>query len=145
MELIICLFRFQERMKMINFYVGLERFQTDGISAMTHNDEKDRYRNNSLVVNYGHQFSDKIKFEGNIRIAETYNQYDKEVDTATATHSEEVDAVQSSSNIALVYKPNQQFTNKFTLDKNIYQKEFMLRLHLAVIPPKIIMLVIDML
>ena len=104
-----------------DFYVGLERFQTDGISAMTHNDEKDRYRNNSLVANYGHQFSDKIKFESNIRIAETYNQYDKELDTATADHSEEVDAVQSSSNIGLVYKPNQQFTNKFTL-ANTYIK-----------------------
>ena len=31
-----------------DFYIGLERFQTDGISAMTHNNEKDRYRNNSL-------------------------------------------------------------------------------------------------
>ena len=107
-----------------DFYVGLERFQTDGISAMTHNDEKDKYRNNSLVANYGHQFSDKIKFEGNIRIAETYNQYDKEVDTATVTHSEEVDAVQSSSNIALVYKPNQQFTNKFTLAKTYIKRVY---------------------
>ena len=60
-----------------------------------------------MVANYGHQFSNKTKFESNIRIAETYNQYDKEVDTATATHNEEVDAVQSSSNIALIYKPNQ--------------------------------------
>ena len=41
-----------------DFYVGLERFQTDGISAMTHNDEKDRYRNNSLVANYGRQILD---------------------------------------------------------------------------------------
>jgi len=98
-----------------NFYIGLERFQTDGISAMTHNDEKDRYRNNSLVANYAHKFSDKIKFESNIRVAETYSQYDKEVDTATADHSEELDAVQSSSNIALIYKPNDQFTNKLTL------------------------------
>tara|TARA_Y100000590_G_scaffold466262_1_gene641026 strand:+ start:115 stop:2028 length:1914 start_codon:yes stop_codon:yes gene_type:complete len=104
-----------------DFYIGLERFQTDGMSAMTHNEEKDRYRNNSLVANYGHEFSDKIKFESNIRIAETYNQYDKEVDTATATHSEEVDAVQSSSNIGLVYKPNQKFTNKLIL-ANTYIK-----------------------
>ena len=104
-----------------NFFVGLERFQTDGISAMTHNDEKDRYRNNSLVANYGHQFSDKIKFESNIRVAETYSQYDKEVDTAIADHSEELDAVQSSSNISLVYKPNSQFTNKLTL-ANTYIK-----------------------
>ena len=39
-----------------SFYFGLERFQTEGISAMMHNDEKDRYRNNSLVANYGHAF-----------------------------------------------------------------------------------------
>ena len=104
-----------------NFFIGLERFQTDGISAMTHNDEKDRYRNNSLIVNYAHKFSDKIKFESNIRVAETYSQYDKEVDTITADHSEELDAVQSSSNISLVYKPNSQFTNKLTL-ANTYIK-----------------------
>ena len=107
-----------------DFYVGLERFQTDGISAMTHNDEKDRYRNNSLVANYGHQFSDKIKFESNIRVAETYNQYDKEIGTATASHSEEVDAVQSSSNIALVYKPNKLFTNRFTIAKTYIKRVY---------------------
>jgi len=108
-----------------DFYVGLERFQTDGISAMTHNDEKDRYRNNSLVANYGHQFSDKIKFESNIRIAETYNQYDAEDNTpAGKTHTEEVDAVQSSSNIALVYKPNKLFTNRFTLTKTYIKRVY---------------------
>ena len=98
-----------------NFRIGLERFQTDGMSAMTHNDEKDRYRNNSLVANYAHKFSDKIKFESNLRVAETYSQYDKEVDVATADHSEELDALQSSSNISLVYEPNSQFANKLTL------------------------------
>ena len=108
-----------------NFYIGLERFQTDGLSAMTHNDEKDRYRNNSLVANYGHQFSDKIEFQSNIRIAETYNQYDAEDNTpAGKTHSEEVDAIQSSSNVALVYKPNQQFTNKFTLANTYIKRNY---------------------
>jgi len=112
-----------------NFYIGLERFQTDGMSAMTHNDEKDRYRNNSLVANYAHKFSDKIKFESNLRVAETYSQYDKEVHvcgsfdpcTGIADHNEELDAVQSSSNISLVYKPNSQLTNKLTL-ANTYIK-----------------------
>ena len=98
-----------------DFYIGIERFQTDGISAMTHNDEKDRYRNNTIVANYGRKFSDKIKFESNLRVAETYSQYDKEVNTATADHSEELDALQSSANISLVFEPNNQFTNKFTL------------------------------
>ena len=107
-----------------DFYVGLERFQTEGISAMTHNDEKDRYRNNSLIANYGHQFSDKIKFESNLRVAETYLQYDAEIDTATSTHNEEADAVESSSNIALVYKPNKKFTNKFTLGKTYIERVY---------------------
>jgi len=98
-----------------NFYIGVERFQTEGMSALTHNDEKDRYRNNSLVANYARKFSDKIKFESNLRVAETYTQYDKEVNTATADHSEELDALQSSANISLVFEPNNQFTNKFTL------------------------------
>ena len=98
-----------------DFYVGVERFQTDGMSAMTHNDEEDRYRNNTIVANYAHKFSNKIKFESNLRVAETYTQYDKEVDTASSDHSEELDALQSSSNISLVYEPNGQFTNKFTL------------------------------
>jgi len=98
-----------------DFYIGIERFQTDGMSAMTHNDEKDRYRNNTIVANYGRKFSDKIKFESNLRVAETYSQYDKEVNTATADHSEELDTLQSSANISLVFEPNNQFTNKFTL------------------------------
>jgi len=108
-----------------DFYVGLERFQTDGMSAMTHNDEKDRYRNNSLVANYGHKFSDKIKFKSNIRIAETYNQYDAENNNpANKTHSEEVDAIQSSSNIALIYAPSQKFTNKFTLANTYIKRDY---------------------
>ena len=105
-----------------NFFVGLERFHTDGISAMTHNDEKDRYRNNSLVANYSRKFSDKIKFESNLRVAETYTQYDKEVDTSTADHSEEIDALQSSANISLVYEPNSQFTNRLTLSNSYIER-----------------------
>ena len=108
-----------------DFYVGLERFQTDGMSAMTHNDEKDRYRNNSLVANYARKFTDKIKFKSNIRIAETYNQYDAENNNpANKTHSEEVNAIQSSSNIALIYEPSQKFTNKFTLANTYIKRDY---------------------
>ena len=104
-----------------DFYVGLERFQTDGISQMMHNDEDDRYRNNSVVANYGHKISDKVKFQSNLRVAESYLQYDKEVDTATAAHNEEQDAMESSSSVALIYEPSEQFTNKLTV-ANTYIK-----------------------
>ena len=108
-----------------DFYVGLERFHTDGMSAMTHNDEKDRYRNNSLVANYGHQILDQLKFESNIRVAETYLQYDAEDNNpADKSHSEEADAVESSSSVALIYKPNQKFTNKFTAAKTYIKRSY---------------------
>jgi len=96
-----------------DFYIGLERFQTDGISAMDDNDEKDRYRNNTIVANYGHKFSDKIKFESNLRLADTFLQYD----TADQTYNDnnQSDLIESSASIALVYKPIKKFTNRFTV------------------------------
>ena len=107
-----------------NFYVGLERYQTDGMSAMTHNDEKDRYRNNSIVAKYGRKLSEQIKFESNIRVAETYMQYDKETDTSTADHAEEVDAIQSSAHISLLYSPNAKFNNKLTLANTYLKRDY---------------------
>ena len=104
-----------------NFFIGLERFQTDGISRMMHNDEKDRYRNNSLVGNYGYTFSDKLEFTTNTRIAESYLQYDAESSTSGYTNNEEQDALEASSNVSLIYKPIENFKNKFTL-ANTYIK-----------------------
>ena len=50
-----------------NFFIGLERFQTDGMSAMTHNDEEDEYENNSIVANYSRQLTDQFEFKSNLR------------------------------------------------------------------------------
>ena len=48
-------------MKIKIIMLVLQRFQTDGISQMTHNDEKDRYRNNGLVASFGNKFSDTLR------------------------------------------------------------------------------------
>ena len=58
--------------------------------AMMHNEEKDRYRNNSIIAKYNHNFSEDFKIQINYRPTDTYMQYDKVVDTATATHDEEL-------------------------------------------------------
>ncbi len=104
-----------------SFYLGLERFHTDGISAMTHNEEKDRYRNNSVIAKYDYKFSNKLKFESNLRYADTYLQYDKVIDTATATHDEEADGTEASYNMSFVYDYNKKFTNKLSF-ANTYIK-----------------------
>ena len=96
-----------------DFYIGLERFQTDGISQMNDNDEKDRYRNNTIVANYGHKFSDQIKFESNLRFTDTFLQYDTVNDDYDDDNKS--DAIESSASVALVYKPIKNFTNRFTV------------------------------
>ena len=57
-----------------NYYIGLQRFQTDGISQMDHNSEKDRYKNNGLVASFSDKFSDTLELQSNVRVAETYLQ-----------------------------------------------------------------------
>ena len=108
-----------------NYYVGFERFQTEGISAMTHNDEKDGYKNNTFTANYGTILSDGWNLNSNLRVTETNKQYDKEVTSSGITHNEEEDGMQVSGNISLEYKINEKFTNTVTLSntyiKRVYQ------------------------
>ena len=108
-----------------SYYLGFEKFHTDGMSAMTHNDEKDAYTNNSLIASYGKSLSNNFNFKSNLRLSETNKQYDKEINTATANHNEEEDGVQASGNISFEYQLNEKFNNTLTLAntyiKRIYQ------------------------
>ena len=61
-----------------------------------------------------------IELESNVRVAETYLQYDHpqiegSFGCSTCDHSEEVDGVESSINVSLIYKPIEKLTNKFTV------------------------------
>ncbi len=109
------------------YYIGLQRFQTDGISQMTHNDEKDRYRNNGLVASFSNKFSNTLELQSNARVSETYLQYDAAClsnlfgCSPSRDHSEEVDGVESSVNVSLIYKPTEKLKNKFTV-ANTYIK-----------------------
>ena len=111
------------------YYIGLQRFQTDGISQIDHNTEEDRYRNNGLVASFSNKFSDTLELQTNARVAETYLQYDAVCTSSlfgcspTRSHSEEVDAVESSANVSLIYKPIEKLTNKFTV-ANTYIERF---------------------
>ncbi len=110
-----------------NYFVGFQRFQTEGISQMMHNDEKDRYRNNSFIGNYNYKFSKTFDLKSSYRIADTYLQYDAECVSSlfgcspNYDHTEDVDAIESSGNISLIYKPLKNLENKFTV-ANTYIK-----------------------
>ena len=105
-----------------NFYIGLERFETDGVSSMTHNDENDAYRNNSLIANFGHQFSNKISFKGNTRIAETYLEYDSP--TKTNDQNPHSDAMESSSSLSMIYEPTSKFSSTISAAKTYVKRNY---------------------
>ncbi len=110
------------------YFFGFQRFQTNGISQMTHNDEKDRYRNNGLLASYNYKFSEKLELESNYRLSDTYLQYDATcVSSAfgcssTRDHSEDVDAIESSANFSISHKTTEKLNNKITLANTYFKR-----------------------
>ena len=101
-----------------DFYFGLERFITDGISAMDNNSESDGYRNNSIVANFGHKFNDKFKLENNFRLMDAFIEYDTEADkTDPRQDDEELMQSDFTFSTALKYNPSEKFNNSLTFSK----------------------------
>jgi vitamin B12 transporter len=59
-----------------DFFIGLERFQIDGLSAMNHNDESDPYKNHTFLTNYGYKFSEKIDYRLILKLTDSKLKYD---------------------------------------------------------------------
>ena len=60
-----------------DYFVGFNKFLTDGISAMWDNDEKDKYYNDGVVANFGYNINDKIRLENYLRYSDSYLEYDE--------------------------------------------------------------------
>ena len=63
-----------------NYYIGLNYYSTDGISAMNNDTENDPYENNSLVANYGYEISDNNTIENSLTLKDSYLKYDEPTD-----------------------------------------------------------------
>ena len=102
-----------------DFYLGVERFITQGISAMTDNDEDDGYNNNTVAGSYGYKLTDKIKLENNLRYMVATTEYDTESRTTTRALLDDDEQKQDefSLNTSLLFDPNEQFSNKLTYSK----------------------------
>ena len=108
--------------KKSSYYIGLERFETVGVSATTTNDEDDGYKNNSLIANFEHLLSDTFKIKGSSRIAETYTEYDSTV--ASDDHNRHSDAMESSTGLSLIFKPYEKFTSSINAAKTYVKRTY---------------------
>ncbi|SVE36494.1 uncharacterized protein METZ01_LOCUS489348, partial [marine metagenome] len=66
-----------------DYYLGLNKFVTDGISSMNDNSENDEYRNDGIVASYGYKFNKNFKLENYLRYTDAYLDYDTVNNTKT--------------------------------------------------------------
>ena len=80
----------------INYYLGLNRFLTSGISARNDDGESDQYRNESLNGSFGYKFNESLRIENSLGYTNTDLKYD-----AVSTSS--TDLVDRSDDILVNY------------------------------------------
>ena len=68
---------FDGRVDKYDYFVSVNKFLTDGISAMKDNNEEDKYYSDSIVANFGYNFSNKIRIENYLRYVDSFLEYDE--------------------------------------------------------------------
>ena len=61
-------YNFKEHLQMYEKYTELKKL----VSAMTDNDENDSYHNDTFVGNYGYKINEKLKFQSNARLINSF-------------------------------------------------------------------------
>jgi len=59
-----------------DYYLGLNKFLTSGISAMNHNNEDDKYRNQGVIGTAGYQLNENFRIENSLRYTNSILNYD---------------------------------------------------------------------
>lgn len=100
-----------------DFFVGLERFQINGISSMTHNDESDPYKNHSFLTNFGNKLSKKIDYRVIFKFIDSKLNYDaiNENFNQIDNKSHEKD---SSATLKINYKPIENLNSNLLLSSS---------------------------
>ena len=102
-----------------NFWIGIEKFMTDGISAMSDNDEEDGYKNNTLVANYSRKLTDKFKLDSKFRFNYNHLKFDT-ADSSFCTNCNDDNSSRSKEANGLlnfVYETSPKFSNQLKLVK----------------------------
>ena len=98
-----------------DYYLGLNKFITDGISAMNDNNEKDQYRNDNIVANFGYKINENFEIRNSSRIADTFYEYDTVNKTRDDSY-DSTDNLELSNSLKLIHKKN-KFKNTISYNK----------------------------
>ena len=98
-----------------NYYLGLNKFVTDGISTMNDNDEKDQYKNDNIVANFGYKINESFKIQNSFRIADSFYEYD-DVNKSRTDLNDSTDNLEASYSLKLIHEKS-KFKNTFSYNK----------------------------
>ena len=105
----------------INYYLGLNKFITDGISAMNDNGEADGYRNDSIVGSLSYNINDNFKIENSLRLTDSYLDYDA-VDKNQTDMNDSADNLEGSYTLKLLHNKN-KFKNTLSYNKTHIERD----------------------
>ena len=104
----------------INYYLGLNRFLTSGISAMNHNDESDKYRNEGLTGKFNYNLSENFKIENSIRYTNSDVKYD-EPNKNTTDINNRSDNIEGTYTLQIKHDKN-KFKNTLSYNKTYVER-----------------------
>ena len=101
--------------KKFNYYLGLNKFLTDGISSMNDNEEKDMYQNDNVVGKLGYKINDNFTLENSFRLANSFSEYDEIVKSRTDNNNS-TNNLEISNSLKLIHQKN-NFKNTLSYNK----------------------------
>ena len=108
-------FSLDQKVNDIDYYIGLNRYITDGISAMSHNDEDDSYRNDNIILNVGYDINQNLRLENKFRANQSLLNYDTSNESVTDLNDRTSD--KELSYVLRLINDNDYFNNTYTYNR----------------------------
>ena len=104
----------------VSYYLGVNRFLTNGISAMNDNDESDSYENKGLHGSLDYKFSENLKIENTLRLVSADVQYDA-VNSSSTDVNDASENTEGSYSLKILHDKG-KFNNSFSYNKTYIQR-----------------------
>ena len=99
----------------VDYYLGLNRYLTGGISARNDDGESDKYRNESLNANFGYNLNENLRIENSLGYVNTDLKYDA-VSTSSADTNDRSDDILANASLRLIHD-NGNYNNTLSYNK----------------------------
>ena len=104
----------------VTYYLGLNRFLTNGISAMNDNNESDSYENKGVHGSLDYKLSDNLKIQNTLRYISADFQYDAVASSSTDVRDAS-ENTEGTYSFKILYDQD-KFNNSFSYNKTYIER-----------------------